>query len=114
MFLFRKPSSHFYLQESITVEDRPKTPGLSLIVLYCTCFVCDQLVVEKRLLSEDVGHLYSSVLLALQTHGQHEASQAMLVTLALQAYELLVRKPTSIFESEIAPLLRDPPIMAVS
>ena len=53
--------------------------------------VLKHLLNEGDLLTpDDAGHLFKSVLMGMHCHGQHEATEAMLLTLGLQVYEKMV------------------------
>jgi len=49
-----------------------------------------QLMVMKKVTSDDVNMFLSAVLVGLQKHGQHESVQPVLLVLALRIYELAV------------------------
>ena len=61
------------------------------------CLKCAQyawpilkLIIERQLAGEgETTHLFTCILLGLQQHGHHEAHQAILLTLAMQAYSLI-------------------------
>ncbi|GAB1599827.1 exportin-5-like [Argonauta hians] len=51
--------------------------------------VLKQMLAEKTVTAAGAHHLLNAVLLGLKLHGQHEAGQAMLLSLGLQVYEVL-------------------------
>jgi len=58
-----------------------------------------QLMVMKKVTSDDVNMFLSAVLVGLQKHGQHESVQPVLLVLALRIYELAVSFIATSFSS---------------